>query len=111
VSRRWDLQHAVENVDNQVALLRARIATVAKSRAALTLAQLDFDRAQQLVARDDVPRAEYDRRQAALTTAGAELTQTLAQVYQVRVSLGLPAQPDGGGDLGQVPSISAMMSV
>ncbi len=58
-----------------------------------------------------MPRAEYDRWQAALTTAGAELTQALAQVYQVRVSLGLPAQPDGGGDLGQVPSISAMMSV
>jgi membrane fusion protein (multidrug efflux system) len=45
----------------------------------------------------------YDRRQAELTTAGAELTQALAEVYQVRVSLGLPAQPDGGGDLGQVP--------
>ena len=29
--------------------------------------------------------------------------QTLAQVYQIRVSLGLPSQPDGGGDLGQVP--------
>src|SRR3984885_4692555 len=104
VSRRWDLQHAVQDVDNQVALLRARVAAVDKSKAALTLAQLDFDRAKQLVVRDDVPRAEYDRRQAALTTAGAELTQTLAEVYQIRVSLGLPAQPDGGGDLGQVPS-------
>ena len=39
MSRRWDLQHAVENVDNQVALLHARVATVDKSRAALTLAQ------------------------------------------------------------------------
>ena len=76
VSRRWDLQHAVENVDNQVALLHARVAAVEKSKAALTLAQLDFDRAKQLVARDDVPRAEYDRRQAQLTTAGAELAQT-----------------------------------
>jgi membrane fusion protein (multidrug efflux system) len=104
VSRRWDLQHTVQDVDNQVALLHARVAAVDKSKAALTLAQLDFDRAKQLVVRDDVPRAEYDRRQAALTTAGAELTQTLAEVYQIRVSLGLPAQPDGGGDLGQVPS-------
>jgi membrane fusion protein (multidrug efflux system) len=103
MSRRWDLQHAVENVDNQVALLHARVATINKSKAALTLAQLDFDRAKQLVARDDVPRAEYDRRQAQLTTAGAELAQTLAEVYQIRVSLGLPAQPEGGGDLGQVP--------
>ena len=95
VSRRWDLQHAVEDVDNQVALLHARVAAVEKSKAALALAQLEFDRAKQLVARDDVPREVYDRRQAELTTAGAELAQTLAEVYQIRVSLGLPAQPDG----------------
>jgi membrane fusion protein (multidrug efflux system) len=101
-SRRWNLQHAVQDVDNQVALLQARVAAVDKSKAALTLAQVEFDRAQQLVARADVPRAEYDRRQAALTTAGAELAQTLAEVHQIRVSLGLPAQSDGG-DLGQVP--------
>jgi membrane fusion protein, multidrug efflux system len=104
MSRRWDLQHAVQNVDNQVALLHARVAAVEKSKAALTLAQLDFDRAKQLVARDDVPRAEYDRRQAQLTTAGAELAQTLAEVFQIRASLGLPVQPGGGSDLGQVPS-------
>ena len=102
-SRRWNLQHTVQDVDNQVALLHARVAAVAKSKAALTLAQLQFDRAKQLVARDDVPRQIYDQRQAELTTAGAELTQVLAEVYQVRVSLGLPAQPQGGDDLGHVP--------
>ena len=103
MSQRWNLQRAVEGVDNEVALLHARVAAVAKSKAALTLAQLEFDRAKQLVTRDDVPREVYDRRQAELTTAGAELAQTLAEVYQIRASLGLPAQPDGGGDLGQVP--------
>ena len=103
MSRRWDLQHAVENVDNQVALLHARVAAVAKSKAALTLAQLQFDRAKQLVARDDVPREVYDQRQAELTTAGAELAQTLAEFYQIRASLGLPAPSGGGGDLDQVP--------
>jgi membrane fusion protein, multidrug efflux system len=102
-SRRWNLQHAVQDVDNQVALLHARVAAVDKSKAALVLAQVEFDRARRLVARDDVPREVYDQRQAGLTTAGAELTQALAEVYQIRVSLGLPAQPDGGGDLGQVP--------
>ena len=56
MSRRWDLQHAVENVDNQVALLHARVAIIDKSKAALVLAQLQFDRARQLVGRDDVPR-------------------------------------------------------
>jgi len=38
-----------------------------------------------------------------LSVARAQLTQSLADVYQIRVSLGLPAQPEGGGDLGQVP--------
>jgi membrane fusion protein, multidrug efflux system len=104
VSRRWDLQHAVENVDNQVALLHARVAAIDKSKAALVLAQVEFERAKQLVARDDVSREVYDRRQAELTTASAQLVQTLAEVYQIRVSLGLPARPDGVSDLGQVPS-------
>jgi membrane fusion protein (multidrug efflux system) len=31
VSRRWDLQHAVQDVDNQVALLRARVAAVPRA--------------------------------------------------------------------------------
>jgi len=101
-SRRWDLQHAVQDVESQVALLHARVAGVAKSKAALALAQLQFSRAQQLVAKADVPREVYDQRQAEVTTSGAELAQALADVHQIRVSLGLSAQPDGG-DLAQVP--------
>ena len=102
-SQRWNLQRAVQDVDSQVALLHARVAAVGKSRAALALAQVEFDRARQLVARSDVSREEYDQRQAELTTAGAELAQTLAEVAQIRVSLGLPVQPGGGDDPGQVP--------
>ncbi len=102
-SRRWSLQRAVEDVDNQVALLHARIAAVEKSKASLALAQLEFNRAQQLVAKADVSREVYDQRQAELTSAGAQLVQSIAEVHEVRVSLGLPAQPSGGGDLGQVP--------
>src|SRR5215468_12426246 len=100
--RRWTLQHAIEDVENQVALLHARVAAVDKSKAALTLAQLEFDRAKQLVAKDNVSRSEFDRRQAELVTAQAELTQALADVHQIRAALGLPTQPEGG-DLGQVP--------
>jgi membrane fusion protein (multidrug efflux system) len=103
MSQRWNLQHAVEGVDSQVALLHARVADIDKSKAALVLAQLQFDRARQLVPRGDTPQEVLDERQAQLTTAGAELAQTLAEVYQIRVSLGLPAQPDGGR-LGQVPA-------
>jgi membrane fusion protein (multidrug efflux system) len=96
------LQHAFEAVDNQVALLRSRIAGVDKSKAELALAQVDFDRAAKLVVTSDTPRSEYDRRQAALLAARADVTAALADVHQIRASLGLP-QPDGG-DLGQVPA-------
>ena len=55
MSRRRALEHAMENVDNQVALLRARVAGVDKSKAELALAQLDFDRAAKLVVTNDIP--------------------------------------------------------
>jgi membrane fusion protein, multidrug efflux system len=45
MSRRWNLQHAMEDVENQVSLLHARVAGLEKSRAALKLAELDFERA------------------------------------------------------------------
>jgi len=49
-----------------------------------------------------VPRAEYDRRRTLLSTAQSDLTQKLADVYQIRATLGLAAQPPGG-DLAHVP--------
>jgi len=102
-SARWKLQNAVQDVDNNIALLHARISVLDKGRAALTLAQLNFDRAKALVQDNVVSRAEYDRRQAELTTANAGISQALAEIYQIRASLGLPAQPEKGEDLGQVP--------
>jgi membrane fusion protein, multidrug efflux system len=102
-SARWQLQNAVQGVDNQISLLQARVAALDKSKAALTLAQLDFDRAKELVHQGTVSQAEFDRRQAELATATAGVSQAEAEVYQVRVSLGLPAVPDKGDDLGHVP--------
>ena len=103
-SQRWELQNAVQNVDNQVALLHARVADLDKSRATLKLAQAEYDRAKQLVATSVVSREEFDRREAALSVARAEVTQALDNVNQVRVSLGLPAQPPDGGSLAEVPA-------
>jgi membrane fusion protein (multidrug efflux system) len=102
-SQRWNLQRAVEDVDSQVALLHERVAAIEKSKAKLALAQVEFDRAKKLVASDNVSHEVYDQRQAELTTAGAELTESQAEVYQTRAALGLPAQPEGGGALDQVP--------
>ena len=102
MSRRRSLQHAMEDVDHQVALLRAKVAGVDKSKAELALAQVDFDRAAKLVVTNDTPRSEYDRRQAILLAARADVVTALADVRQIRASLGLPPESDAQ-DLGQVP--------
>ena len=63
----WQLQNAMEDVDNRVALLHARVAALNKSNATLKLAQLDFARAEQLLPSETISQQEYDRRQAALS--------------------------------------------
>jgi membrane fusion protein, multidrug efflux system len=102
MSQRWQLQNAMEDVDNRVAQLHDRVAALDKSNATLKLAQLEFGRAQQLQPNQTISQQEYDRRQAALSVAQAEVTQAIADVHQIRVSLGLAARPESG-DLGEVP--------
>src|SRR5499427_1857806 len=62
-SRRWKLQRAVEDLDNQIALLHARVAALDRDKATLTLAKLDFNRAKQLLGTPSESRQEYDRAQ------------------------------------------------
>ena len=93
----------MENVENQIALLHAKIAVLDKSNASLKLAEVEFERAKKLVVSSYVSRQEYDQRTAALAVARAEVIQARDDIHQIRVSLGLPAEPLNGGDLGQVP--------
>ena len=101
---RWKLQNAVQDVDNQVALLHARVAALDKSKAALALAEVEFDRVKKLLPTGYATRELYDQRQAELTTATAGVSQSLAEIYQVRASLGLQAEPGKADDLGKVPA-------
>jgi membrane fusion protein, multidrug efflux system len=102
-SRRWQLQQAMENVENQIALLHDRVAAFNKSKATLTLAQQEFDRTAKLVVSDTATHELYDQRQAALLIARAGVTQALADVNQVRVFLGLQALPGDSPDIDRVP--------
>jgi membrane fusion protein, multidrug efflux system len=102
-SRRWKLQGAVEDLDNQIALLRDRVAALDKSKATLALAQVNFYRAKQLLGTPAESRQEYDTRQEEFSTATAQVTQAMAAIRQVRASLGLPPQPDRDEDLARVP--------
>ena len=91
MSRRRALEHAMEDVDDQVALLRAKVAGVDKSKAELALAQLDFDRAAKLVVTNDIPRGRSTTGgRPILLAARADVVAALADVRQIRASLGLP---------------------
>jgi len=102
-SNRFKLARAIEDVDNQVALIRARVATWEQEKATLVLAQQEFDRAERLLATKVVSQEEYDERREALDVAKAQVAQALENVYQARVALGLPAQPPEGKTLADVP--------
>jgi membrane fusion protein, multidrug efflux system len=103
-SNRFKLARAIEDVDNQVALIRARVATWEQEKATVVLAQREFDRAERLLAAKVVSQEEYDERREALDVAKAQQTQALENVYQARVALGLPPQPPAGSSLADVPA-------
>ncbi len=103
-ANRFKLQHAIESVDNQIALLRANIAALENKRATKTRAKADYDRAIQLAKTPGaIAPQDVDQRREALDVAQAQVTQALEAVYEIRVGLGLPAKPEKGDDLAQVP--------
>jgi len=102
-SMRWKLQHAMEDVNNQIASLRANVATLEARKASLAKAQADFRRAEQLLPSKAISQSDYDLDKAALLVAEAQVKQALENIYEIRVSLGLPMQPSRGQDLTSVP--------
>ena len=102
-SLRFQVDHAVEDVDNQVALLSARAATLDQAKAALVLAQAEFERAKHLLETKVTSAEEFDEKREALDAATAGVAQALENVYQTRVALGLPRDPAAGKPLTDVP--------
>jgi membrane fusion protein, multidrug efflux system len=103
-SKRFKLTRAIEDVDNQIALVRARVATWEQSKATLVLAQAEFNRAERLLATKVVSAEEYDQKREALDVSKAQVQQALENVLQARVALGLPAQAPAGKSLADVPA-------
>jgi len=100
---RFKLQHAIEDVDNQVALIRARAATWEQSKATQVLAQAEFERSKKLLATKVASAEEFDQKREQLVVANAQVKQALENVYQARAALGLPGQPPEGTSLTDVP--------
>ena len=102
-SLRFKLAHAIEDVDNQIALLRARAATLDQARASQVFAQSEFDRAKRLLATKVTSPQDFDQKREALDVANAQVAEALQNVYQARAALGLPGQPAEGEKLTDVP--------
>jgi membrane fusion protein (multidrug efflux system) len=102
-SSRFKLEHAIEDVGNQIANLRAAVATLSSRRATLDLAESNLKRAEALVASRGISKEEIDTRRQAVEVAQASVAQALEQIYGIRAYLGLPAQPPKGHDLNEVP--------
>jgi membrane fusion protein (multidrug efflux system) len=102
-SLRFNLQRAIEDVDNQMALLRLRVATLQSQKATLLKTQADYDRIKPLADTGAASKEELDKAKESLSVAQARHEESLQAVYQVRVALGLPPKPEMGDDLTQVP--------
>jgi membrane fusion protein (multidrug efflux system) len=102
-SQRWKLQQAIEDVDNKVATLRARVATLRSKQATLDRAKADLARAVYLSGKGAVVGYEFDQYREAERVADAAVAQSLEEVYETRVALGLPPRPEKG-ELTDVPA-------
>jgi membrane fusion protein (multidrug efflux system) len=92
-SLRFALDHAKEEVTNQLALLGAKVAAWHSAQAELTKATADLKRAKPLTASGALAQEEIDLRTEARDVAEAKVKQALQDVYQVRVALGLEMNP------------------
>jgi membrane fusion protein (multidrug efflux system) len=102
-SNRFKLVHSVEDVDDQIAVIRQRAAAYQQAQATEVLAQSDFDRDAALVKKNAVSVQDYDERSEQLAVAKAEVVEALAEVHQARAALGLPLDPPAGQTLSDVP--------
>ncbi len=103
-AQRWQLQTAMEQVNNQVATLRANVATYVSKKATLALAQANLRRGEELLPSGGISKEDLDIRRQNAKVDEAAVEQALQQVYASRVYLGLPPQPANGHDLTEVPS-------
>jgi len=103
-ANRFKLEHAIEDVDTQIANLRAAVATLNSRKATLQLAKANLKRGEALAPSGGISKEDLDQRRQTVKVDEAAVDQALQQVYAIRVGLGLPAQPPEGKDLTDVPA-------
>src|SRR4051794_35440503 len=100
---RYRLEHAMEDVNNRIATLRADVAVYESKKATLALARSNLKRGEELAPSGGISKEDLDLRRQTVKVDEAAVEQALQTVYADRVSLGLPARPGKGHDLTEVP--------
>jgi membrane fusion protein (multidrug efflux system) len=103
-ANKFKLEHAIEDVNNQIANLRANVATYKSKQATLELARANLKRGEDLAPTGGVSKEDLDQRRQQVRVADAAVEQALQTVYANRVGLGLPEQPAKGHELSEVPA-------
>jgi membrane fusion protein (multidrug efflux system) len=86
---RFNLEHAMESVRNQLATLKANVAQLDVEKANLVLAERDYARNLPLVTRGAVTQADFDQFAAKRDVARSRVSNAEEIVQQTRASLGL----------------------
>jgi membrane fusion protein (multidrug efflux system) len=102
-ANRFNLEHAMESVNTQIANLRAAVATLNSSKATLELARANLKRGEELAPSGGISKEDLDQRRQTVKVNEATVEQALQQIYAIRVGLGLRAQPGPSKDLAEVP--------
>ncbi len=98
-SQRYRLEHSMEDVRNQIALLKSNVAELQAERASLVLAEQDYARGEALVGKGAISKQQFDQYKATLDVARNKVQSAEQSVQQVRAGLGLPANPDNQLDV------------
>jgi membrane fusion protein (multidrug efflux system) len=101
---RFKLQHAIEDVDDQIALIRARVATWERAKATQVWAQAEFDRAKQLLVTKVWTQQDYDQRREQLEVASAAQLGVVPTSYEFTPKQILEEfyRRDPGGDVNKI---------
>jgi membrane fusion protein (multidrug efflux system) len=100
-SNRFKLEHTMEEVRNQLALLESNVAQLKVEQANLDLAERDFARAEFLVAKGSMSKQQFDQQAATLQVNRNRVISADQTVQQTRAGLGLPINHENPLDVPQ----------
>ena len=102
-AHRFQLEHAIEDVNTKIADLRADVATLKSRQASLELARGNLKRGEELLPSGGISKEELETRRQTSRWPRRPSTRPCRPSMRLGVGLGLPIEPPDGKDLGDVP--------